>query len=123
MYTDLLIKIKNAEAAKKKSVKVKFTKMDKAVTEIMERFGFLKKVEVKGRSFKKVMEIDLNQDKPILGLKFRSKPSLRIYAGYKDFKKVKGGYGLLVVSTSKGIMSGAEARKQKIGGQVLFEVW
>ncbi|MEK7086777.1 MAG: 30S ribosomal protein S8, partial [Patescibacteria group bacterium] len=81
MYTDLLIKIKNAEAAQKKSVKVKFTKMDKAVTEVMERFGFLKKVEVKGRSFKKVMEIDLNQDKPILGLKFRSKPSLRVYAG------------------------------------------
>ncbi|MEK7086724.1 MAG: 30S ribosomal protein S8, partial [Patescibacteria group bacterium] len=47
----------------------------------------------------------------------------RVYAGYKDFKRVRSGYGLLVVSTSKGIMSGAEARKQKIGGQVLFEVW
>ena len=123
MYTDLLTKIRNAKKAKKPSLKVPFSQADKAVAEIMEKAGFLKKVEVKGRSFKKVMEIELNPDRDIQGLKFISKPSRRLYAGYKDIKKVKGGQGFVVISTSKGIINGEEARKLKIGGQLLFEIW
>ena len=123
MYIDLLIKIKNAQAAKKESLKAKFTKMNKAILDILVSFDFIKKAEVKGRSYKKYIDIELNQDKSFEGLRFLSKPSRRLYAGYSGIKKVKGSRGLLFVSTSKGIMTGEQAKKQKVGGQMLFEVW
>ena len=123
MYTDLLTKIRNAKKAKKPSLKVPFSQADKAVAEIMEKAGFLKKVEVKGRSFKKVMEIELNPDRDIQGLKFISKPSRRLYAGYKDIKKVKGGQGFVVISTSKGLLTDKEARKQGMGGELICQIW
>lgn len=123
MYIDLLIKIKNAQSAGKKSLKTRHTKMDYAVAELLQKFGFLKKIELKGRSFKKVIEIHFNPEKPIQGLKLLSRPSMRKYVGYRDFRKVKGGYGVLVVSTPKGILTGGQARKEKVGGQLLFEIW
>jgi len=123
MYIDLLTKIKNAQMAGKKSFKVRFSKMDEGVLEVLKMYSFIKKADVKGKSYKRVIEIECNVAHPIRGIKFLSKPSLRRYAGYDDFKRVKGNYGVLVVSTSKGIMAGVEARKQKIGGQLLFEIW
>ncbi len=65
----------------------------------------------------------MSPERDIRGLKFLSKPSRRLYVGYKEIKKVKSGHGLLVLSTSKGILSGEEAKKMKIGGQLLFEIW
>lgn len=123
MYIDLLIKMKNAEAAEKYFLKTKYTKMDNAVVEILSRYGFVKNFEVKGKSYKKVIEMELNEKHPIRGIKFLSKPSLRRYGGYEDFKRVKSGHGLLVVSTSKGVMSGDDAKKEKVGGQLLFQIW
>ncbi|MCX6788573.1 MAG: 30S ribosomal protein S8 [Candidatus Jorgensenbacteria bacterium] len=123
MYIDLLIKIKNAEAAEKYTLKTRYTKMDNAVTEILTRYGFVKSFDVKGKSYKKVIELELNEKHPIKGIKFLSKPSLRRYGGYDEFRRVKSGHGLLVVSTSKGVMSGDEAKKEKVGGQLLFQVW
>jgi len=123
MYIDFLIKIKNARQAEKKTMKSPFSKMDYAVAEELVRYGFLKRVEVKGRAPKKTLEVSLNPEKPVIGVKFLSRPSLKTYAGYEKFKLVKSGHGLLVVSTSKGIMSGVRAKKEKVGGQMLFEVW
>ncbi|MFA6365094.1 MAG: 30S ribosomal protein S8 [Candidatus Paceibacterota bacterium] len=123
MYIDLLIKLKNSQAAEKSTVKTRYTKMDNAVADVLVRFGFLKKVEVKGKSVKKVMEMELDPHRPIRGLKLLSKPSLRRYAGYDEFRRVKSGHGILVVSTSKGIMTGTDARREKVGGQLLFELW
>ncbi len=123
MYIDLLIRIKNAELVHKDAVKVPYTKNDHAVAEILQRFGFLKSVEVKGRSFKKVMELELNKERPVQGMKFLSRPSLRRYGKYRDFRRVKSGEGLLVVSTPKGILTGVDARKTKVGGELLFEIW
>ena len=123
MYIDLLIKIKNTQMARKKVLKSYWTKMDKAVAEVLQQAGFLTKVETKGRSPKRILELRLNTEKPIEGIKFLSKPSLRRYSSYKDFRRVKGGHGLLVVSTSRGIMTGTQARKAKVGGQLLFEIW
>ena len=123
MYIDLLIKMKNAEAAEKYFLKTKYTKMDNAVVEILSRYGFVKNFEVKGKSYKKVIEMELSEKHPIRGMKFLSKPSLRRYGGYEDFKRVKSGHGLLVVSTSKGVMSGDDAKKEKVGGQLLFQIW
>lgn len=123
MYINLLIKIKNAQAAHKDDLKADFTKMNKAILDILAQYEFIKKVEVKGRSYKKYIEIELNPDKPFEGVNFLSRPSRLLYTGYSKIKKVKGSRGVLFVSTSKGIMTGEQAKKQKVGGQLLFEVW
>jgi small subunit ribosomal protein S8 len=123
MYIDLLTRIKNAQGAGKKSLKVPYTKADQAVLDILESAGFIKKTEVKGRSVKKVIDVVLNPERPIQGVKFISRPSLRRYGGYQDFRKVKGGAGVLVVSTSKGILSAEKAKREKVGGQLLAEIW
>lgn len=123
MYINLLIKIKNAQEAGKNSLKTPFAKMDLAIAELLLKQGYLKGVEAKGKSTKRVIEIDLKDGKAIKGIKFISRPSRRIYSGCKDIRRVKSGYGMGAVSTSKGIMSDKEARKQKLGGQILFEIW
>ena len=123
MYIDLLVKAKNAEQAGKKSFKTPYSKMDHAVADQLVRYGFFKKTEIKGRSPKRSLEVVCNSDRPIHGKKFLSRPSLRRYGKYQEFRPVKGGNGIMVVSTSKGVMSGVQAKKDKIGGQVLFEIW
>ena len=123
MYIDLLIKIKNAQEAGKKSLKTPFAKMDLTIAELLLKHGFLKNVEAKGKLAKQTIEIDLKDEKAIKGLKIISRPSRRLYSGCKDIKRLKSGYGTGVISTSKGIMGDKEARKQKLGGQVLFEIW
>ena len=123
MYTDILTRIRNAQAARKKALKVRYTTMDLAVLELLKRRGFVGEIEVKGRLPKRVIEVQLNHGTPIRGGRFLSRPSIRRYVGFRDLRRVKGGYGLLVLSTPKGIMAGEEARRSKVGGQLLFEVW
>ena len=126
MYINLLTKIKNAQAVQKENVKVPCTKMDEKIVDILIKHGYLKDAEKKGRNPKKVIDIKLNyKDKKgvIRGVKFISKPSRRIYVGYRDVKLVKGGQGMVLLSTPKDIMTGKEVRKMKIGGEALFEIW
>jgi len=123
MYINLLIKIKNAQEAGKNSLKTPFSKMDLAIAELLSKQGYLKNAESKGKTIKRMIEIDLKEGKAIKGIKLISRPSRRFYAGYRDIKSVKSGYGMGVVSTSKGIMSDKDARKQKLGGQLLFQIW
>ena len=123
MYINLLIKIKNAQEAGKDSLKSPFSKMDLAIAELLFRQGYLKNVESKGKTIKRMIEINLKEGKAIKGLRIVSRPSRRLYAGYRDIRSVKSGYGIGVVSTSKGIMSDKEARQQKLGGQLLFQIW
>ena len=72
---------------------------------------------------KRIIEIELDPTRSLGGLKFLSKPSRRLYSGYKKVKRVKSGYGMAVLSTPKGILSDKEARKEKVGGELLFEIW
>lgn len=126
MYIDILIQIKNAQNAKKESVKVPFSNMDLAVLEVLEKNKFVESVAKKGRMPKRIIEVRLaykDGQGAIHGIKFYSKPSRRLYSGYKSIKLVRQGFGLAVLSTPKGIMDGKEARKQKVGGQLLFEIW
>lgn len=123
MYIDLLVRLKNATMAGKKTVRVPHTKMDHSVSEVLLRYGFLSKVEVKGRPPKRKLELSLNEDRLLEDIRLISTPSLRRYGSYKDFKSIKGGRGLLVVSTPKGVKSGPEAKQEKVGGQFLFEIW
>ena len=102
--------------------------MDKAVAEVLLAQGYLLAVAKKGRMPKRIMEIKLKYDPTtgegaIHGMKFLSKPSRRLYAGYRDLMRVRQGYGTAVLSTPGGIMISKEARKKKMGGQLLFEIW
>lgn len=126
MYIDLLTKIKNAQKAKIGNVKVPFSKLDLEVAEILAKHKYIEAVEKKGRMPKRILDIKLrytDNGGVINGVEFISKPSRRIYGGYKDIKKVLSGYGLLIMSTPKGIMEGGEARKAKVGGALLFKIW
>lgn len=126
MYVDLLTKIKNAQAAEKESIKVMYANMDFAIAEILAKHQFIKAVFKKGRMPKRVIDIRLKYKDGkgvIQGFRFLSKPSRKLYIGYKDIRSVRQGYGLLILSTPKGILDGKAAKKQKVGGQLLFEIW
>lgn len=126
MFINLLTHIKNAQAAKKETVKVAFTNNDFVVAELLQKHKFIEGVSKKGRMPKRILDITLKYENGIgviQGTRFLSKPSRRIYVGYKDIRPVRQGYGLLVVSTSKGIMDGKTARTSKLGGQLLFQIW
>lgn len=127
---NMLIKIKNAQEAHHERVAIPFSKMKFSVAQLLNKTGFVGEIEKKKKKMKKseqnFIEIKLlggKGDHHIDGMKFISKPSRRYYVGYKDLKSVKSGYGMAVVSTSKGLMSDTEARKAKLGGELLFEIW
>ncbi|MDO8443357.1 MAG: 30S ribosomal protein S8 [bacterium] len=126
MYTDLLVKIKNAQAVKGDAVKAAYSVMDKAILDVLEKKNFIGAFQVMGRIPKKVFEINLKYKQGegvVHGVNILSKPSRHLYVGYQDIRAVKQGFGLLVVSTSKGIMDGQAAKKLKLGGEMLFEIW
>lgn len=106
--------------AGKKTVKVPYSKMDYAVLSILNEKGYLKTIETKGRTPSKIIYIELNKEKPFKEVNFLSKPSVRRYRGYNNLQLRRG--RLIVISTSKGIMSGDKAKKEKIGGQILLEI-
>lgn len=123
---DMLVSIKNAQTVKKETVKIPFSKIKFEIAKILQKEGYIDKVEEKGRSKKFLviyLKYDENKKPAITGVKKISKPGQRVYKGYQEIKKIKGGYGLAVISTSKGLMSDKEAKKQKIGGEVIFEIW
>lgn len=124
--TDMLNRIRNAGARLHPQVEVPFSLLKYEIAKILERKGFIEKVAKPGKKEKKTIEIVLKyQDKmpAISGMKRISKPGQRIYSKSKKIKNVKGGYGIAIVSTSKGLMTNREARKQKLGGEILCEIW
>jgi len=126
MYINLLTQLKNAQAVKKENVKIPYSKMDEGVLKILTSNNYIENFEKKGQKIKRYFDVKLKyvENKgAINGIKLISKPSHRIYVGFEKIRLVKNGYGLMVVSTSKGIMSGQEARKVKMGGLALFEIW
>lgn len=124
---DMLVRIKNAGAAGKEGLSLPYSGIKMEIASKLSKKGLLKSVEKKGRKVKKTIEIELlknSSGRPkIQGVKRISKPGRRIYYGVSDLKPVRHGYGLLVLSTPKGILSGDEARANKVGGEALFEIW
>ena len=124
--TDMLNRIRNAQAVQHSTVSIPFSNLKYEIAKILEKKRFIEKVEKKGRRTKRFIENTLKySDKmPVIsGLKRVSKPGQRIYASTRKLRSTKGGYGIVIVSTSKGLMTNREARKQKLGGEVLCEVW
>ena len=124
--SDMLTIIRNAQAVRKETVNVPFSNLKYEIAKVLEKEGFLKKVGKQGKKTRKKIEIILKYDSgaPVIsGLKRISKPGQRIYKKRREIKRVKGGYGKTIISTSKGLMTDREARKQKLGGEVICEVW
>ena len=124
--TDLLNQIRNAQAVGKTEVLIPLSKIKNEIVQLLSKEGFVGEVKktVKGKI--KVLKITLKYDNDvpaIAGLKRVSKPGQRIYEGFSEIKKVRGGYGISIVSTPKGLMTNKEARKQKLGGEVLLQIW
>ncbi len=124
---DLLNRIKNAQAVQKESVEVPFSNVKFCIAQIMEKYGFVGKVAKSGKKEGREIKIELKYDESgsarITGLQRISKQGQRIYSSYKDLKPVKGGSGIAIVSTPKGIMSHTEAIKKKVGGEVIAKIW
>ena len=124
---DMLTRIRNALVAKHDSVDVPASNMKLAIAEILLNEGYIKSYSVNEEGVEKMMNIVLkygpNRQRVITGLKRVSKPGLRVYARKDKLPKVLNGLGIAIISTSRGIMTDREARKQGVGGEVLAYIW
>ncbi|MDP3991049.1 MAG: 30S ribosomal protein S8 [Candidatus Nealsonbacteria bacterium] len=123
---DMLNRIRNAQAVLHPQVEVMFSNLNYEIAKILEKKGFIGKITKGSKKKIKTLELILKYDNKmpaITGLKKISKPGQRIYMPAKKIKQIKGGYGIVIVSTSKGIMTGKEARRQNLGGEIICEIW
>ena len=128
--SDMLIRIKNAQAVKGEQIVMPFSKVKFRIANILKEAGYISEVERKNKKAKKAeheyLQLTLKyQDNQgaLSGVKVISRPSRRMYIKAKDIKLVRSGYGLAIISTSKGIMSSKEAKKSGLGGEIICEVW
>ena len=126
VIADMLTRIRNANNAKHETVDVPASNMKKAIADILVKEGYIKGYQIVEDGKQGIIRVALKyngKDKVIKGLRRVSKPGLRIYASCEDMPRVMNGLGVAIVSTSKGIMTDKEARKNNIGGEVLAFVW
>jgi small subunit ribosomal protein S8 len=123
---DMLTRIRNANQMRKETVVIPTSKVKSAILEVLKNEGFIADYSVSA-DLKSETTITLkyteNNQRVIRGLKRISKPSLHVYSKAEELPKVLNGLGIAIISTSQGIMSDKEARKLKIGGEVLAYVW
>ena len=123
---DMLTRIRNAVKVRKPDLALPYSRMKLSIAQILVQKGFISAVETHGEGLKKQLRLVLTYDgreSTIHGVSRVSTPGRRIYVGYKDIPQVRSGYGVAILSTPSGIMSGAQARKQKVGGELLCEVF
>lgn len=124
---DMLTRIRNANSSKHESVLVPSSKMKVAIAKILDDEGYINGYEVIDDGKQGVIKINLkygaNKTKVISGLQRVSKPGLRVYANKEEMPRVLRGLGIAIVSTSKGIMTDKEARRNNVGGEVLAFIW
>ena len=124
---DMLTRIRNASSAKHDTVQIPASNIKKSIAQILEDEGYIKSYKVIEDGKQGMIEIALkygaNKSPVISGLRRVSKPGLRIYSGCEDMPKVQNGLGIVILSTSKGIMTDKDARSQHVGGEVLAYIW
>ena len=127
VIADMLTRIRNANDAKHATVDIPASNMKTAIAEILDNEGYVKSFETIEDGKQGVIRITLkyqgNKQKVLRGIRRVSKPGLRIYASCEDMPSVMNGLGIAIVSTSKGIMTDKQARKENVGGEVLAFVW
>jgi small subunit ribosomal protein S8 len=124
---DMLARIRNAVSAKHSRVDIPASKLKLEIARILKEEGYINNFVLKGEGAKKMLRIFLRYDargtSSITHLTRVSRPGRRVYVGSHQIPRVLGGYGINIVSTSRGLMSGKTARKENIGGEVLAEVY
>jgi small subunit ribosomal protein S8 len=124
---DMLTRIRNANTVYRETVDVPASRMKLAIAQILKDEGFIRDFEVLEDGVRGTIRIYLKygprREKVITGLKRISKPGLRVYARHDELPRVLGGLGIAVISTSHGVMTDKEARRQHVGGEVLAYIW
>ena len=124
---DMLTRIRNANSAKHDTVQIPASNIKKSIAQILVDEGYIKSFKVIEDGKQGIIEIALKygptKSQVITGLRRVSKPGLRIYSNCEDMPKVQNGLGIVILSTSKGIMTDKDARKANVGGEVLAYIW
>ena len=124
---DMLTRIRNANQMRYKEVEVPASKMKLEIARILKEEGFINDYKVKKNDVQSILVLSLKysdkKERVITGLKRISKPGLRVYAKAEELPRVLNGLGIAIISTSKGVMTDKEARRQSLGGEVLAFVW
>ena len=123
---DLITRIRNAIAVGKTEIRVPTSKLKVAVAEKLQKTNYIEKVNVEEASPRGILHIIINKENTIAhinAIEKVSKPGRRVYVGWSEVPVVKSGRGTVLISTSKGIMTGAEAKKARLGGEVLIKVY
>jgi small subunit ribosomal protein S8 len=124
---DMLTRVRNAAQSRHSTVDVPFSKVKLALAKIMEQEGYISGFDIQELGNRKLLRLRMKYDgekRPVLtGLRRVSRPGLRVYAGMHDIPRILGGLGTVVVSTNRGIMTGREARRRHLGGELIAEIW
>jgi len=124
---DMLTRIRNVVMLERREVEVPYSNLKRAIADALVREGYLAKVEETGEGLKKLLRLGLKYgpdgEKVIRTIKRESKPGRRIYRKAQDIPKVLDGLGTAIVSTSKGVLSDRECRRDNVGGEVLCVLW
>ena len=123
--SDMLTRIRNASLALVPDVEVSHSRMKESIAGILKKEGYIADCSVEGKTAKKIMlKLKFQGRKGIIaGLKRVSRPGLRRYVGATEIPRVLGGMGTAIVSTSRGVMTGVQARKQSLGGELICYIW
>ena len=124
--SDMLTRIRNANVQRHDTVDIPYSKVKNAIADILVNEGFVKSSDILEDGVKKTIRITLKYEgktKVLQGLKRISKPGLRIYANVDELPRVLNGLGIAIISTSKGIMTDKQARKENVAGEVLAYIW
>ena len=123
---DMLTRIRNANQMKHPTVDMPASKLKKEILELLKKEGYIISYRIVKGDVQDTLRVTLkylNNTRVVKGLKRISKPGLRVYAKTNEIPKVLNGLGIAVISTSNGIMTDREARKQKVGGEILAYIW
>lgn len=122
--SDMLTRIRNANILKKKTVTIPWTRITEQIVQVFVKEGFLESVEKQKLTLFITLKFDQKTKKPcITNLQRISKPGLRLYSNAKDIPQILGGMGIIVVSTSSGLLTNREAKQRQIGGELLCSIW
>lgn len=123
---DLITKIKNAGIIGKETVVVPYSKLKESILTALQKNGYINSFSTKGKKVIKSIEVTLSYEQKaprVQSVRRISRPSRRVYVKASEIRPVRQGFGSLFISTPKGILTDKEARKEKVGGEVLFEIW
>jgi small subunit ribosomal protein S8 len=125
--SDMLTKIRNAQAVRKETVLIPYSKLKAEVAKVLLKNNYIKEISRRGKKNKKSIELVLKYDESGKGaieyIGRISKPSRRVYFSLKKIRPVRRGHGIMIISTPKGLLTDKEAIKEKVGGEALCKIW